>query len=211
MAVAVRRVPIRVRAQDEITRTGLMAQLVHRPEVSLADDDVEAEGAVTIVVADEADETALRFIRAARQGDGSRVVLVVTRLEEGSLLGAVEAGVSSVLRRSEATPDRIIAAAEAAANGGGSMAPELLGRLLDHVGRLQRDVLEPRGLRFSGLTDREVRVLRLIADGHDTLEVGQHLFYSERTVKNIIHDITSRLNLRNRTHAVAYALRQGLI
>jgi len=41
--------------------------------------------------------------------------------------------------------------------------------------------------------------------------VGGRLFYSERTVKNIIHDVTSRLDLRNRTHAVAYAIKQGLI
>jgi DNA-binding NarL/FixJ family response regulator len=72
-------------------------------------------------------------------------------------------------------------------------------------------VLAPRGLHFSGLTDREVRVLRLMAEGLETVEIGQRLFYSERTVKNIVHDITSRLHLRNRTHAVAYALRQGFI
>jgi DNA-binding NarL/FixJ family response regulator len=61
------------------------------------------------------------------------------------------------------------------------------------------------------LTDREVRVLKLLADGLDTAEVGHRLFYSERTVKNIVHGVTSRLNLRNRTQAVAYALRQGWI
>jgi DNA-binding NarL/FixJ family response regulator len=72
-------------------------------------------------------------------------------------------------------------------------------------------VLAPRGLTFSGLTEREVKVLRLLADGMDTTEVGRQLFLSERTVKNVVHDIMSRLNLRNRTHAVAYALRQGLI
>jgi DNA-binding NarL/FixJ family response regulator len=41
--------------------------------------------------------------------------------------------------------------------------------------------------------------------------VGHRLYFSERTVKNVIHDVTSRLDLRNRTHAVAYAIRQGLI
>jgi DNA-binding NarL/FixJ family response regulator len=61
------------------------------------------------------------------------------------------------------------------------------------------------------LTDREIEVLRLLSDGLDTNEVSQRLYYSERTVKNIIHDVTSRLDLRNRTHAVAYAIRQGLI
>ena len=71
--------------------------------------------------------------------------------------------------------------------------------------------MNPRGLSFAVLTDREIKVLKLLADGLDTAEVGRRLFYSERTVKNIVHDVTSRLNLRNRTQAVAYALRQGLI
>ena len=79
------------------------------------------------------------------------------------------------------------------------------------MGQLQRQVLSPRGLTFSGLTEREAAVLRLLADGYDTAEVGRRLYYSERTVKNIIHDVTSRLELRNRAHAVAYAIREGLI
>jgi DNA-binding NarL/FixJ family response regulator len=89
--------------------------------------------------------------------------------------------------------------------------PDMLARLMTQVGTLQRQVLAPRGLTFSGLTERELSVLRLLAEGYDTNEVGSQLFYSERTVKNIIHDLTSRLELRNRTHAVAYAIKQGLI
>ena len=77
--------------------------------------------------------------------------------------------------------------------------------------RLQHQVLHPRGLTLAGLTDREIEVLRLLSEGLDTNEVSQRLYYSERTVKNIIHNVTSRLDLRNRTHAVAYAIRQGLI
>jgi DNA-binding CsgD family transcriptional regulator len=50
-----------------------------------------------------------------------------------------------------------------------------------------------------------------VADGLDTAEIAGSLAYSERTIKNIIHDVTARLNLRNRSHAVAYAVRQGLI
>ncbi len=209
--MTVTRVGVRVCADDDITRVGLTSQLVHRHEVMLVDDDGPSRPLVTIVLSDEVHERAVQMVRSARQGGGGRVVLVVSRLDEGGLLQAVEAGVSSILRRSEASPDRIIEAVQAAASGAASMSPELLGQLLDHFGRLQRDVLAPRGITFCGLTDRELRVLRLIAEGHDTNEVGKRLYYSERTVKNIIHDITSRLNLRNRTHAVAYALRQGLI
>jgi DNA-binding NarL/FixJ family response regulator len=212
VAVAsVQRITVAIRAQDPITRAGLVAQLAYRPEVQVVDADDAASGGVTVVLADEVDDSTLSAIRAARIGAENRVVLVVTRLTEGDLLSAVEAGASSVLRRSEATPDRVIDAVRVASSGAAAMSPDLLGQLLDHVGRLQRDVLTPRGLRFSGLTDREVRVLRLMSEGLDTNEIGQRLFYSERTVKNIVHDITSRLHLRNRTHAVAYALRQGFI
>lgn len=58
---------------------------------------------------------------------------------------------------------------------------------------------------------REIEVLRLLADGHDTASIARQLHYCERTVKNVIHDITNRHRLRNRTHAVAYALRHGVI
>ncbi|WP_390624121.1 response regulator transcription factor [Fodinicola feengrottensis] len=66
-------------------------------------------------------------------------------------------------------------------------------------------------MTFSGLAEREVQVLRLVADGFDTEEIAQKLSYSQRTVKNVLHDVTSRLHLRNRSHAVAYALKHGLI
>jgi DNA-binding CsgD family transcriptional regulator len=50
-----------------------------------------------------------------------------------------------------------------------------------------------------------------VANGHDTAEIAGRLSYSQRTVKNILHDVTTRLQLRNRSHAVAYAVREGLI
>ena len=54
-------------------------------------------------------------------------------------------------------------------------------------------------------------MLRLVADGFDTAEIARRLSYSQRTIKNVIHDVTVRLNLTNRSHAVAYAVREGLI
>jgi DNA-binding NarL/FixJ family response regulator len=50
-----------------------------------------------------------------------------------------------------------------------------------------------------------------MADGLDTGEIAGELCYSERTVKNVIYEMTSRLNLRNRPHAVAYAMQAGVI
>ncbi len=98
-----------------------------------------------------------------------------------------------------------------AAAGEGAVPPDLLGRLLGQVGRAQRQVLGPRGLTFNNLTERESEVLRLVADGLDTAEVATRLAYSPRTVKQVLHDIQIRFHLRNRCHAVAYAIRHGLI
>lgn len=69
----------------------------------------------------------------------------------------------------------------------------------------------PRSRSHPELSDRETHVLRLVADGKDTQQIARELSYSERTVKNVLHDVTTRLQLKNRSHAVAYALREGLI
>lgn len=205
------RIAVCVSAADPLSRAGTISQLRATGDIVLIEEDKITEDGVALVVADEVDTEAVRTIRGLRRRGVERVALLVGRLDDKGLLAAVEAGVAGVVRRSEATPGNLLSAIRSVASGEGTLPPDLLGRLLGQVGQLQRQVLAPRGLTFSGLTERELSVLRLLADGHDTAEVGRQLFYSERTVKNIVHDVTSRLDLRNRTHAVAYALRQGLI
>jgi DNA-binding NarL/FixJ family response regulator len=204
-------IEVAVSAADPVSRAGTVAQLRAAPGLRVVEEASPGSSIIALVVADEADEEAIRQIRALRRQGVEHVGLLVARLDDQGLLAAVEAGVSGVLRRSDATSGNLRSMIRSVAAGEGTLPPDLLGRLLDQVGRLQRQVLAPRGLTFRGLSEREVRVLRLLADGMDTAEVGQELFYSERTVKNIVHDITSRLELRNRTHAVAYAIKQGLI
>jgi DNA-binding NarL/FixJ family response regulator len=205
------RIPVFIYARDPLSQAGIASQLRGRPEV-LVVDDADVDGAtVALVVADEVDEETTRAARALQRNGCPRVVMVITRLDDPGLLAAVEAGACGLVRRSDAVPERLAAAVESAASGDGTVPPDLLGRLLAQMGRLHRQVLAPRGLTFSGLSEREITVLKLVADGLDTSEVANQLFYSERTVKNVIHDVTTRLNLRNRTHAVAYAVRQGLI
>jgi len=204
------RIPIFVSACDPLSRDGVASQL-RGHGVELVDERGLGPDVVGVVVVDEMDDQGVSEVRSLRRRGVDHVVVVAARLDDGGLLAAAEAGASGVLRRAQASPQSLLASIRSAAAGEGSLPPDLLGRLLGQVGRLQRQVLAPRGLTFSGLTDREVRVLRLLAEGFDTAEVGRQLFLSERTVKNVVHDVTSRLNLRNRTHAVAYALRQGLI
>jgi len=205
------RIPVFVHARDPISQVGVASQLRPRPEVRVLRSNEVDEARVVILVVDAVDDDAIRMLRVVQRKGFSRTVLVASQLEDGDLVAAVEVGVVGLVRRSEATPERLVQVIASAASGEGSVPPDLLGRLLDQVGRLQRQVLGPRGLTFTGLATRELEVLRLVADGYDTAEIAAKLAYSERTVKNVLHDITSRLQLRNRSHAVAYALRQGLI
>lgn len=204
-------VTVRVHARDPISEAGVASELRARPEVRVVRPADTEHAGVVVVVTDSVDDDALTLLRIVQRRGVSRAVVVAGHLDDGDLVKAVETGVVGLVRRSEATPDRLIAVILAAASGEGSVPPDLLGRLLDQVGKLQRHVLGPRGIMFTGLAPREVEVLRLLADGLDTSEIAHELAYSERTVKNVVHDVTTRLQLRNRSHAVAYALREGLI
>jgi DNA-binding NarL/FixJ family response regulator len=205
------RIPVFLYAGDPVSQLGIAGQLRSRTEVQVVEDS-EVDGAlVAVLVVDDIDEEAVRVVRAVQRNGCPRVILVVNHLDECGMLAAIEAGACGFLRRSETRPDTLVRSVCAAAAGDGTVPPDLLGRLLNQVSLIQQEVLAPRGLSFSRLSDREVDVLRLLAEGHDTAEVARQLCYSERTVKNVLQDVTRRHNLRNRTHAVAYALRQGLI
>jgi DNA-binding NarL/FixJ family response regulator len=205
------RIRVFVFGEDPISQAGVATQLRGRPEVLVVDGTDIDSAEVAVVIVDQMGENCARTVHAVQRGGCPRVVLVVSELDDAGLLVAVETGVSGLLRRREATPERLAAAVTSAASGDGTLAPDLLGRLMAQMSRLQRDVLAPRGIGPAGLTERERDVLRLLADGLDTAEIANQLAYSERTIKNIIHDLTTRLNLRNRSHAVAYAVKSGLI
>jgi len=205
------RIPVFVYAGDPISQAGVAAQLRQRPEVQVLPQSELDQAAVAVIVTDTVDTEVLRVLRAVQRGGVPRTVLVATALDESAVIAAAEAGVSTLLRRAEATPERLENVVVRVQAGEAEIPADLLARLLAQVGRLQRQVLAPRGLRFSGLSEREVEVLRLVAEGMDTTEIAGRLCYSERTIKSILHDVTTRLQLRNRTHAVAYAVREGLI
>ncbi|MCU1686074.1 MAG: LuxR family transcriptional regulator [Amycolatopsis sp.] len=204
-------VRVAVQASDPITLAGLTSYLRSRPEMSVVSRDELTDRDVLVVAVDRITPKVVSMMRGFGTEALVSKVLVTNELKEADLLTAVECRVVSVLSRAAATGDRLVGSVLSAAAGGGVMPPDLLGELLEHVRRLQREVLAPRGLSASGLTPREIDVLRLMADGWDTAEIAGKLCYSERTVKNVIYALTSRLKLKNRPHAVAYAMRAGMI
>jgi DNA-binding NarL/FixJ family response regulator len=205
------RAQVYIRTPDPISTAGIAAALRGRPEIEVVAEAQVTPDTVGVVAADSLDRDTLEVLRSVRRLGCRRFVLVASVDSDTSLIPAVELGVRALASRAEATSHRLAQLVVSTADGGAAIPPDVLGRLVKQVTRLQRTVLAPRGLDINGLTIRESEILRLVADGMDTREVATKLSYSERTVKNVLHDITTRFQLRNRTHAVAYAVREGLI
>ncbi|WP_370942216.1 LuxR C-terminal-related transcriptional regulator [Amycolatopsis sp. cg5] len=203
-------VQVGIRSTDSITQVGLSSFLRTCERLLVVDVDELTDQGVLLVQAPRMTPQVAAELRAERWVAVPKV-LMVDELRDADVLNAVECRVVGVLPRVRTTGDGLVDALVAAASGRGVLPPDLLGKLLDGIRRLQREVLAPRGLGTAGLAAREIDVIRLMAEGLDTGEIAGELCYSERTVKNVIYEMTSRLNLRNRPHAVAYALQAGVI
>jgi DNA-binding NarL/FixJ family response regulator len=148
------------------------------------------------------------FVAAVREATGARVIVCASDSGQDAAIAALQAGAVGYLPKAELTPETLATAVRAAANGSSVMTPDLLGHLLAKLP--ENAEARPAGGRAQ-LTDREQQVLSLIAAGHPTREVALELSYSERTVKNVLHDVVTKLNARSRSQAVAFAVREGLI
>jgi DNA-binding NarL/FixJ family response regulator len=206
-----KKIPVVVHAPDPISREGTISQLRQHPEVDLVDEAAAAGDGVAVLLAESPDQALLSQLRRLVRSEGLHPVLVVTLIREAELLDVIEAGVGAIVWRHEATGGRLLRAVTAAFHGDGDLPSDLLGRLISQVGTLRPGTSGHPAAQPSGLTPREIDVLRLVAEGMGTGEIAGKLSYSERTVKNIMQGLTTRLDLRNRAHAVAYALREGYI
>lgn len=204
------KVRVAVEAHDMITRIGLIGTLRIGSKVHILGPNEHHRAQVLVFATDRFHLAATRLRR-----DASRVripiVLVADNIEENELLTAVECGVSAVLIRSSVSVEKLTDYVLTAANGGAMLSPDMLGGLFKQIHHLMCDLAEQRNINQHHLKHREIEVLRLLADGHSTREISDKLSYSERTIKNILSTTITRLGVRNRAHAVAYALRAGLL
>ncbi len=206
-----KRISVYVYAHDPITCSGLTAQLRGRPEFDLVEATPQTPPEVAVLAIEGADDQSLQSIRGLRMQGCEHVVLVVSSLTDDDLMSVVKAGAGSIVWRSRASASWLAQTIISAAHGEAALPPEVLARLLKQVTRLRQHVLRPRGLALSGLSTRERDILKLAAEGFDTDEIARELSYSKRTVTSSLHDVSVRYQLRNRTHAVAYAIREGFI
>ncbi|MFC4590859.1 helix-turn-helix transcriptional regulator [Sphaerisporangium corydalis] len=201
--------PVRVNvvALDPMLEAGATSALLGCPDVAVVPPPEAAD--VTVVVVDRIEDQVFDLVRARRELPGRPgVVLVAGDFDPSQALHAIAAGARGLVRRCEADAGHLARAVLAAACGDCTVPPDMLACLVDD----EAGAGSPRGSwPGAGLDERELAVLTLIADGRETEEIARELSYSSRTVVGVVHDITHRFRLRNRAHAVAYALRTGLL
>jgi len=198
-----------VYAADPLSQAGITALLRGRDGLSLVDGTEVDLADVALVVVDAVDAATVRVLGAVQRdrtpGGRPRIVLVVSEIDPAGAAEALRAGAAGIVRRAAVTADGLVSAIGSVASGEGVVPSDLLD------GLLRRPAEPPPTAGFGRPTEREVKVLRLLSEGCDTREVARALSYSERTVKNVLHDVVTKLNAKTRSQAVAFAIREGLI
>jgi DNA-binding NarL/FixJ family response regulator len=200
-------------AGDTLTQDAALACLTQHPGIRVLSPDEEEQPRAALILTDRFTPEVLDWMRQVTNLGLSTVgfVLVTDEIHEHHLLSTLAYGPVSVIARHEADVERIVRTVVGVTEGRLEMPNYAIGWLVGHLQTIQRDVLQPRNLTTAGLENREVDVIRLLAEGLDTAEIATVTNYSERTVKTIIQGVLTRRRLHNRAHAVAYALRAGMV
>ncbi|HEX5562634.1 MAG TPA: response regulator transcription factor [Nocardioidaceae bacterium] len=212
--------PIRVAVVDdhEVFRQGLTMLLG-------VEDDIEVVGeagdgvAATELAASTAPDVILMDVRMPK-GSGieacvaikevtptARIIMLTVSDEEADLYDAVKNGASGYLLKSSSI-DEVAQAVRLVADGQSLISPSMAVKLLDEFKQISRS--DPQQVVNTRLTDRELEVLKLVAEGLGNREIGKRLFISENTVKNHVRNILEKLQLHSRMDAVMYAMREKL-
>ncbi len=148
--------------------------------------------------------TAIRGIRTV--SPRSHVVVLTSSEQDELAFAAIEAGAQSFILKTM-LGDELLSTLRKAAQGEAVIHPFVARRILHAVRRIR----EPRHNPFADLTERELEVLRQLGEGGSNARIATALHISEKTVKSHIGNVLAKLHLADRTEAVAFAWRQGLM
>ncbi|MFD5514769.1 response regulator [Streptomyces sp. NPDC127066] len=142
--------------------------------------------------------------------EGTRVIILTTYDLDHYVYAALTAGASGFLLK-DVTPEHLVAAVRLVRSGDALLAPTITRRLIERFAHRQESPQTGLHRDLSGLTPRELEVLRLLATGLSNAELADRLFLSPTTVKTHVGRILSKLDLRDRVQAVVLAYESGLI
>ena len=212
---------IRVLLADDHTlfRKGVRAILEQMPGVDVVDEAVNGQEAVARaqqlvpdVVLMDIKMPVVNGIEATRQivqeNPHIGVILVTMSDDPESVFSGMRAGARGYVLK-EAEPEELRRAMEAAYRGEIILCRIIAKKVLQHFGA--RPKRQSATLPYENLTDRERQMFQLAADGMANREIAAELVISEKTVKNHVANIFSKLQVNDRTQAIIYGLRKGLV
>jgi DNA-binding NarL/FixJ family response regulator len=139
----------------------------------------------------------------------SRVVVLTISADDDDVMNAVMAGACGYLLK-DSSIQELIAGIRAAAEGESLISPQIAAKVLQRLRAQSKDIDAAETIRAE-LSDRELQVLKLIANGKDNAQIASELFISPKTVKNHISNILMKLQIENRIQAAVYAVRSGIV
>jgi two-component system response regulator DevR len=200
----------------EVVRQGLVALLDRRPgfqvvaqagtvEESIAQARLHQPDIVVMDVRlpDGSGVEACREIRA--ELPATRVIMLTSFPDDEAVLSAIVAGASGYLLKQIRARD-LVAALEAVGRGESLLDPAVTERVLERVRRIATGQVDDE---LSVLTPQERKILMLVAEGKTNKEIAADVFLSDKTVKNYVSSILSKLNLERRAQAAAFVARRG--
>ena len=135
-----------------------------------------------------------------------KVIALTSFLEDDKIVPAIQAGATSFLLK-DVTPDALVEAIRAAYRGESRLNPQITKKLMEKVTSQPKSAESPA----ADLTDREMEVVRLVAEGLSNKDIAARLVISEKTVKTHVSSILSKLHLNDRTQLAVYALKSGIV
>lgn len=208
---------IRILIADDhaIVREGLRALLFTEPGMALVGEGRDGVEAVELARSLQPDVILLDMAMPRLDGLGAigaikqenpaaRILILTSFAEDDKVFPAIKAGALGYLLK-DSSPQELLQAIRSVHQGESSLHPTIARKLI-------RELTQPAALPPTAdpLTEREVEVLRLVAQGLTNDEIAQELYLSERTVRTHVSHILDKLHLANRTQAALYALREGL-
>ena len=140
----------------------------------------------------------------------AKILMLTVSDEEEDLYEAIKAGANGYLLK-EISIEEVADAIRAVVQGQSLISPSMASKLLSEFNTLVKRAEEKQQYPAPRLTDRELEVLKLVAQGMSNREIAEQLYISENTVKNHVRNILEKLHLHSRMEAVVYAVREKLL
>jgi NarL family two-component system response regulator LiaR len=201
----------------KVVRQGVRAFMDTQPDIIVVGEAGSGEEAIQIAAEHAPDVVIVDLVmpgmdgvevtRRLKQASPRTQVIVLTSYHQDEhIFPAIRAGALSYLLK-DVGPIELADAVRKAANGEAVLHPRVAARVVQELHGARQDTPNP----FTELSDRELEVLRLIADGQSNADIAEKLVISEKTVKSHVSNILNKLHLADRTQAAVYAWREGVV